>query len=402
MDFDQQGRQFRLLTVHCVASSLAISLAGGFVGAYLLQLGFSLSAAIALNALLLALRFAVRAALVPLIRVLGMRAAIILGRIVMALQFLPLINANNPVCLALWILAVSVGECIYWPICHAANAVGGGDGRRGWQIAVRQIAGAAISIVAPSAGGVILTHLGPEAEFCIATVLGLTSAAPLLYMGRLDLGPVSTVRASLRGCDPVGLLAFFGDGFMSAGLGIAWPMILFSALGSSYDSLGRASSLAAVAGALAGLACGLLIDRGHRSRLADLVTIGLLASVALRAAGGLVPWGAIVANAAGAAVGGAYYPVLMSMIYDRAKRSGSAYQFHLCAEAGWDGGAILGCLAAAAMAWSGLPLTLVVLPSALGVLLIHRCVRSDHVAVRVPRGMTSVGSLQVEALGAST
>jgi hypothetical protein len=119
------------------------------------------------------------------------------------------------------------------------------------------------------------------------------------------------------------------------------------------------------------------IDRGYRHRLSHLVTIALLAGVALRAAAGWAPWTAFLANATGAAVGGMYYPVLMSMMYDRAKRSGSAYQFHLAAEAGWDTGAILGCLAAAAMVWSGLPLTLGVLPSALGILVIHDCVRIE-------------------------
>jgi MFS transporter, DHA1 family, inner membrane transport protein len=398
MEFDQQGRQFRLLTVHCVVSSLAISLAGSFVGAYLLRLGFGLPATIAMYAVLLGIRLTVRAALLPVIRLLGMRRALVAGRIVMALQFLALIGADRPACLALWVLIVSVGECIYWPICHAANAVGGGHGRRGWQIALRQIASTGISVAGPLAGGMILTRLGPEAEFYLATALGLISAAPLFYMGRLDLGPVPTVQESLRVADPVGLLAFAGDGFMSAGLGIAWPMILFSSLGSSYEALGWASSVAAVAGALAGLACGMAIDRGHRGRLAHGVTIALLASVVMRAAAGWAPGAAVAANAVGAAVGGAYYPVLMSMIYDRAKRSGSAYRFHLGAEAGWDCGAILGCLSAAAVAWSGVPATLAVMPSVFGVLLIHRCVRVD---CRPKAAQLVIGGAAVEAIGSA-
>lgn len=377
MEIDQQGRQFRLLTIHCVVSSLANSMAGGFVGAYLLRLGFSLTATIVVYALLLAVRLLIRAALLPLVARLGMRRAIVAGRMLMALQFLALMNAENPACLGQWVLIVSAGECIYWPICHAANAMGGGQGRRGWQIALRQIASAGISIVGPLLGGMLMTRLGPQAEFSLATVLGVVSAAPLVYMGRIELGAVPSIRQSLRAADPIGLLSFAADGFMSGGLGIAWPLILFSTLGSSYDSLGSAGSLAAIAGALTGLICGIAIDRGYRARLADLVTVGLLVSIVMRTLAAYAPWMAIAANAAGAAIGGAYYPVLMSMVYDRAKRSGSAYRFHLAAEAGWDCGAILGCLASAAVAWSGVSPTLAVLPSALGVLVIHRCVRSD-------------------------
>src|SRR6185437_6563889 len=92
------------------------------------------------------------------------------------------------------------------------------------------------------------------------------------------------------------------------------------------------------------------------------------------------------ANAFGSAVGGAYYPVLMSMIYDRAKRSGSAYHFHLAAEVGWDVGAIGGCIASAAVACSGLPPVFVTLPSVLGIMLIHHCIRSDKPAGAVLAG----------------
>src|SRR4051794_4328334 len=157
MTIDQQGRQFRLLTTHCILSSLAMSLAGGFVGAYLLRLGFSVAAAIAINGILLAIRCAMRAALLPAVRRLGTGRALLLGRALMALQFLPLIHADRPGWLIVWVLIVSTGECIYWPICHAAYAMSGSGGRRGWQIALRQIAATGVSVAGPMAGGQILT-----------------------------------------------------------------------------------------------------------------------------------------------------------------------------------------------------------------------------------------------------
>jgi hypothetical protein len=377
MIIDQQGRQFRLLTTHCVLSSLAMSLAGGFVGAYLLRIGFSVAAAIAINGILLAIRCAMRAALLPAIRRLGAGRALLVGRALMALQFLPLIHADRPGWLILWVLIVSTGECIYWPICHAAYAMSGGGGRRGWQIALRQIASTGVSVAGPMIGGEVLTQIGANAEFELAAILGLISATPLLWMNRLDLGRIPTLRQSMRLTDTVGLLAFVGDGWLSAGLGVAWPMVLFSLLGSSYDALGWASSVAALVGALAGLGCGIAIDRGYRTTLIRGVTAALIFSVVLRLASAWAPWGAFAANAFGAAVGGAYYPVLMSMIYDRAKRSESAYHFHLAAEVGWDAGAIAGCLASAAVACSGLPPVFVTLPSMLGIMLVHHCIRSD-------------------------
>ena len=384
MKTDREGRQLRLLTVHCVLLSLAMSLAGGFVGAYLLRLGFSLATTIAMYAALLAVRFSMRAVMLPIVRRLGMRRAMLFGALIAAFQFLPLIKAEQPMWLSAWILIVSAGECIYWPIYHAANAVCGGAGHRGRQIAVRQMVCSVISVIGPVAGGLILTRLGPAAEFGIATLVCLVATLPLMCLGPIDLGTMPTIRQSLRVADPVGLCAFAADGWMCAGVGIAWPMILFSTLGSSYDALGWANSAAGIAGALAGLGCGKAIDRGHRSQISHSVAAALLIGIALRVASGWAPWAAFAANAVGAAVGGVYYPVFMSVVYDRAKRSGSAYQFHLSTEAGWDSGAILGCLAAAAVAWSGAPVTLAVLPAILGVVAIHWCVRAEARTAKLP------------------
>ena len=378
------GRQFRLLTIHCVLWSLAMSLASGFVGAYLLRLGFNIPVTIMLYAVLLAVRFLMRVVMLPVIRRLGMHKAMLLGTVIAAFQFLPLIRANELPWLGVWILIISAGECIYWPICHAANAVCGGGGRRGRQIAFRQVASTFIAVAAPVVGGIVLTRIGPAAEFGVATLVCLLSTGPLFWLGNIDLGEIPTLRQSWSVSDPVGLCAFAADGWMCAGVGFAWPMILFSTLGSSYSVLGWVSGAAGVAGALAGLAGGFAIDRGHRRRLSRGVTVALFIGVALRVASGWVPWAAFAANTMGAAVGGVYYPVLMSVVYDRAKRSGSAYQFHLSTEAGWDAGAILGCLVTAAVAYSGVPVTLAVLPAALGVAVLHRCVRAEsRVAARV-------------------
>jgi MFS family permease len=394
MAIDREGQQFRLLTFHCVLWSLAMSLANGFVGAYLLRLGFGMTTAISMYAVLLAVRFALRAIMLPIVRRLGMHKAMLLGTFIVAFQFLPLIHADQPLWLAAWILVISTGECIYWPIFHAANAVCGGGGRRGRQIAFRQMVSTGISVVGPVVGGVLMTRAGPGAEFGIATILCLLSTTPLLWFGRIDLGRVPTMLQSVRGADPVGLCAFAADGWMCAGTGIAWSLILFTKLGSSYDALGWASSAAAVAGALAGLACGAAIDRGHRGFLSRCVTVALLIGVVMRVASGWAPWVAFAANAVGAAVGGLYVPVLMSVIYDRAKRSGSAYQFHLSTEAGWDAGAILGCLASAAVVWSGAPPTLAVLPAALGVMVIQCCVGAESKTVAlVARNVRSAGQV---------
>ena len=378
MTTGQTGRQFRLLTFHCVLWSLGMSLACGFVDAYMLRLGFGIATTLVLHAVLLTVRFSIRALILPIVRRLGMRPAMLLGATIAAFQFLPLIKADQALFLGIWIAIVSVGECIYWPICHAANAVcGGAGGRRGRQIALRQMAGTASAVLAPLVGGALLTTLGPAAEFATASILTLVSVLPLFRMQPIELGRIPTMRQSVRGADSLGLFAFAADGWISACLGIAWPMILFTSLNSSYCALGWAGSGAAVISAGAGLGCGIAVDKGHRHQMSRLISLGLLLGISLRVASAWAPWAALTANTLAAAVGGLYTPVLMSVIYDRAKRSGSAYQFHLSAEAGWDAGCILGCLTAAAVACTAAPTTFAVLPSILGVALLHRCIRAE-------------------------
>jgi MFS transporter, DHA1 family, inner membrane transport protein len=375
MAHDIETKRCKLLTLHYVVRSLAMSLASGFVGAYLLRLGFSLATAIAIYAVLYLTRFAIRFGAAAVIRRLGVRRSLLVGASLGGLQFLPLVFAERPTWLAIWVLTVCVGDCVYFPVYHAASAVCGGNGRRGRQIAERLFSGTAISIIGPLAGGVLLADAGAAAGFGVASLVCLN---PLLWLGDIDVGWLPSLREAARLVDRVGILTLVADGWVSAGTSIAWSMILFTSLGSSFGAFGTANALAAVVGALVGLLCGQRIDHGQSQRLLRVVTAGLLAGIALRAG---VYWDvqlAPVANAAGAAITGLYSLLLMSAVYDRAKHTGEAYHFHLCAEAGLDVGMIFGCMTVATLVWLGVEPPLAITPAALGVLLVFGCLRTGR------------------------
>ena len=371
------SNQFRLLTAHCAASQASTSLAGGFVGAYLMKLGFSLPAALTVYAAVLSIRFVMRIVILPLVRQIGLKAALILGVVVGAAQFWPLSYADDPCWLLVWITTVALSESLYWPVLHAASAVTAGGPRRGRQIAARQAVCALIAVVAPLAGGWILTRFGPSADFGIAGLFLLLSALPVAQMSRITAGAVPTIRDSLRGVDRIGMTAFAADGWMASGLGLAWPMILFTTLGSHYEVFACSGSAAALAGAVVGMACGAGIDRGQRETYLLVVSVALAFVFVFRASASWLPLATHLANAAGAAVNGLYVPVIMSAIYERSKRSGAAYRFHLAAETGWDLGAVAGCLAGAAVAWVSTAPSLAILPAALGIVAIYACVRGE-------------------------
>ncbi|TNC11041.1 MFS transporter [Methylobacterium terricola] len=368
-------RQFHLLTLHCAGAQAATSLAGGFVGAYLMKIGLGLSVALCVYAAILAARFALRLAVLPLVRRIGLRRALLLGIAVNALQFGPLALAEDPRWLAAWIGIVALSESLYWPILHAASAVTAAGETRGRQIAARQAATGSIAVVAPLLGGAILTQFGPAADFGLAAAILLLSAVPVVRMRAIEAGPVPAMRASFRDVDRRGMAVFAADGWMASGLALAWPMVLFTTLGSHYEAFAWSGSLAALAGVVAGLACGAAIDRGRRGTYLVMVAGALAAVFALRTGLSWLPAAAHLANAAGAAANGLYVPVIMSAIYERAKRSGAAYRFHLGAETGWDLGAIGGCLAGAAMASLTAAPSLAILPASLGIVAMVACVR---------------------------
>ncbi|AWB21367.1 MFS transporter [Methylobacterium currus] len=368
-------RQFHLLTLHCTAAQAATSLAGGFVGAYLMKIGLGLPAALCVYAAILAARFGLRLAVLPLVRRIGLRRALLVGIAVNALQFWPLGQAGDLRWLIAWIGIVALSEALYWPILHAASAVTAAGETRGRQIAARQAATGLIAVVAPLLGGFILTRFGPAADFGLAGAILLLSALPVMRMRAIEAGPVPTLRASFRDADRRGMATFAADGWMAAGLSLAWPMVLFTTLGSRYEAFAWSGSLAALAGIVAGLACGAAIDRGRRGASLVAVAAALAAAFALRTGLSWLPGAAHLANAAGAAANGLYIPVIMSAIYERSKRSGAAYRFHLGAETGWDLGAIGGCLAGAATASLAAAPSLAMLPASLGLVAMVACVR---------------------------
>jgi MFS family permease len=373
--------QFRLLTLHYAFFQLSVALAGGFVGAYLLQLGFSLPAALVAYAGLLTTRFALRFVSLAVVRRMGYRSAITLGAALSALQFLPLMRADEPIWLVAWLLVVSIAESLYWPVYHSAAAVIGGGARRGRELGLRTAVGAVVGVVGPLLGGVLLSRFGAEVDFGIAAFFFLLSTLPILSLSRIPAGPVPSLRESVQGIDRTGIATFAADGWMASGLALTWPMVLFVALGSHYEVFGISNAIAGLVGAVTGILCGRAIDRGDRDRYVIVVCLALVVGFALRACASWSPTAATVANASGAAVAGLYVPLLMSVIYDRAKQTGAAYRFHFAAEAGWDMGAVAGCLSAAAVAWLTAIPSLAVLPAALGVGAIFVSVRSRAVPV---------------------
>ena len=369
--------QSRLLTLHSGLYQLSVSLAGGFVGAFLLKVGFSLTQTLVFFASVLTARMVMRFCALALVRRVGYKYSVILGVGLSALQFASLIKAEQWQWLVVWIATLSLAESIYWPIYHSASAVVGNKSV-GRELGIRTAAASLANVIGPAVGGFVLARYGARLEFFVAASVATISIIPLLALKRILAGPVPDVRRAIRPSDYRGMIVFAADGWLASGITVTWPMILFLSLGSRYEALGLANAGAGLAGAGAGVCAGAIIDRGGRNRSAKWVSVALGVGIALRSAADWSPLAATIANATGAAVMGFYVPILISVMYAGAKRSEGAYAFHVAAEAGWDLGAAGGCLAAAAVVSAGSVPSLAVIPSAAAVLILYRTLRSTQ------------------------
>jgi hypothetical protein len=347
------------LNLHYGIHALAQYGGGAFFGVFLLKAGVPAPAVLAALALLLAGRFCVRPLILPVGRRWGIKPLLIAGTLLSAVQYL-IIGRVHGVDLALLELCVvgALSDAIYWTSYHAFFAALGDREHRGHQIGAREALVALVGVAAPLLTGWALVAFGPAVAFGATAGSLVLSAVPLLLAPNVPV--TDRAPGALRGAVG-GLAMFVADGWISAGLNLVWPIALFQSLGQSFTAFGGAMALAALAGAVSGLMLGRVIDRGGGPRAAWLAAGAMALVLILRAAGVGHPLLAVIGNAAGALVPAFYVPTLMTAMYNQSKASPCPLRFHIACEGGWDAGAAMGCLTAAALLWARAPIAWAIL-----------------------------------------
>lgn len=342
-----------LLNLHYAIHALALSGSGMFFAAFLLQASVPAPVVMVALAAILLGRFCIRPFVVVLARRWGLKPLVIAGTVLTALQY-PLLARVEGVGWGLLALVVvaSVGDTLYWTTYHAWFASLGDNADRGHQIGAREAAATVAGILAPLATGWALVTVGPTIAFGVTAVVLAASALPLLAAPNVQV--VAEAPGALKAAMPAVLL-MAADSWSWAGYGLVWQIALFVSLGRDFAAYGRAVALAALVGAISGLAIGRWIDFGHGGRVLWVSAGALMATVVLRAVGYGDPRLAIFANAVGAVAFALHTPVVMTAIYNRSKLSPCPLRFHVATEAGFDLAGALGCLTAGALLWTGAP-----------------------------------------------
>ncbi len=354
------------VNIHYGVQALAQAAGGLFMLVFLLRAGVSVPTAFLALAAILAGRFVLRPAILPVAKRFGLKATLIVGALVLALQYplLAEVHGVGPMLAALIVIA-SIGDVFYWTAFHAYFAVLGDAEHRGHQIGAREALADVVGILGPLVGGAALTAFGPRIAFGAVGVIQALSALPLI--GAPDVPVVASAPGAFRGAR-LGLALFAIDGWFAGCFFYVWQVALFVSLGRSLSAYGGAMALAALVGAVAGMLLGRHIDAGH-GRRSVLIAYGLaVAVVVLRAASLGSPWLAVVANAPGALVTALVVPALMTPVYNLAQASPCPLRFHIVAEGGWDIGCFAAALTAEACTASGLSLAAPILAALLGAL----------------------------------
>lgn len=359
-----RSRTVNLLNLHYAIHSIALSGGASFFAVYLLKAGISAPWIFTAIALILAGRFVIRPIIVPIAVKTGMRALVIAGTVLTALQY-PLLAEVHGLGAALVALRVvgSIGDTLYWSTYHAYFAALGNQEHRGSEVSAREAVAALVGIVSPLVTGWALVAFGPMVAFGATSLLLLLAALPLFFTPEVRIA--AKAPGAFRAAIP-GVKLFLADGWIAAGYHFVWQIALFLSLGESFMAFGGALALAALVGAVAGLLLGRLIDAGGGER-AVLFAIGaLVVTTLLRAAAPGHAALAVFANALGALVVCLYIPTVMTAVYNQAKRSPCTLRFHVATEGGWDVGGAAWLLLSALLAATGAPLSIALLLPLIG------------------------------------
>jgi MFS transporter, DHA1 family, inner membrane transport protein len=360
-----RNRVINLLNLHYGIHTVALSGGGAFFATFLLKSGVSTPGVLSTIALILLGRFVIRPLVISFTARHGLRAMVIAGTVLSALQYPFLAEVHGAdFALAMLIAIASVGDTVYWTTYHAYFAVLGDDELRGSQIGVREAIGAAVGVVSPLLAGWMLVNFGPRVAFGLTAIIAVLSALPFLWAP--DVRVARSAPGAFRAAAP-GIALFAADGWTAAGCHFVWQIALFISLGESFVAFGGALAFSALVGALGGLTLGRHIDAGHGRRAVWFAMGTLALMVTLRAIATGNGTLAVLANALGAFSACVYIPTVMTAVYTLAKRAPCTLRFHVAAEGGWDIGGASGLLVSAGAIAYGLPLAASILLSLAGV-----------------------------------
>ena len=206
------------LHLHSAIYVLASAGGGVFFGAFLLKAGVPIPSVLCAFALINLGRFCLRPLVLMAAKRVGLQPLVVLGTVLLALQYPVLAQVHGVGWALLALCAVAtLGETFYWTAYHTYYGQVGDAEHRGHQTSAREAVAALVGIVAPVAGGWALATLGPQAAFGAVAVVQTLAVLPLLGMPNVEVP--REVEAAYVGVEP-GFWMYLWNGWIGAGTAV--------------------------------------------------------------------------------------------------------------------------------------------------------------------------------------
>ena len=342
------------VNLHSGIQALAQNAGGVFILVFLLRAGVPIPLVLVAQAAIVAVRFILRPAILPLAIRFGVKPLLVAGALALCLQYLVLAEVRGPGWPLILLCGVTAcAELVYHLANNAFVASAGDAEHRGHQSGVREALVAVAGVVAPLIGAWGLVTVGPRWTFAAVALVQILSTAPLW---RLPNVPVARSAPGAFAAARPGIVLNALDGAFDAVFFILWPIALFVTLGQSFTVYGGAMALAGLVGAACALLLGPWADKGLGRSLVTFAYALAAVIVALRAVSLVNPALAVAANALGAVLMPLMVPPLIRVVYNLSQASPCTFRFSMATEGAWDGAAFVVCLVMAGLIWLGTPL----------------------------------------------
>jgi MFS transporter, DHA1 family, inner membrane transport protein len=368
------NRRFNLIYVHAALQAIAMNGGEAFAFVYLLKAGISAPIVLLCIGAMFFSRLLFRKLVLPLVKLVGLRTALIFSILVEASTY-PILSQISDVgpLLLIYLTFWAVSSSMYWTTYHAYVALLGDNEHRGSQVSVMEFLNMAMGIGAPLLTGLLLTWFAPIVAFSVIGVVMAAAAIPIWLGPEFAVAREAVVPPETK---QQARILMFTDGLRSGAFHFTWLIALFITLGGSFAAYGGAMAFAGIVGAVGGLVLGKFIDLGHGRRAVQIGFAALSIAVLARAFGYPIPWTAFLANAAAALAWPLYGTMFNARMYQLAKQSACPLRYHIVAEGGWDLGTGVSCALSALLISLGfsffLPLLVALAGCALGYVVVTR------------------------------
>lgn len=249
----------------------ALGLVTVFVPIYLWQLGYPLWQILSYF-LLESLYYLIIAFLgLPFLRRLTDKSLLILSLPFFILYFIGLsFLGSYPVLFFILPMLLSL-KLYFFNVGYHLNFSGASDKKdMGKELGIRFMIGSLVSLTAPFLGGLIITILGYQSAFWVASLFLFISVIPLLYFPKRKVSAKLTAKSLIGYITEPKLIPYTLSGIGHANEllvgAIVWRLMLFLAVGS-IEEFGGIISISLFASALVTFLAGAVSDNGHRKKV---------------------------------------------------------------------------------------------------------------------------------------